>query len=85
MTYLPWTESFPWMIASHEVAFATPDGRTMARPQATLMIDDAVAYPWTGSGIALQAGVMFLLALRVRPRVTAQALAITTLAVVLCV
>ncbi|MGP3935209.1 sensor histidine kinase [Nonomuraea sp. KM88] len=73
MTYLPWSESFPWMITSHELANVRP------------VIHDAVAYPWTGSGIALQAGVMFLLALRVRPRVAAQALAITTLAVVLCV
>ncbi|WP_246064688.1 sensor histidine kinase [Nonomuraea longispora] len=73
LTYLPWTESFPWMIPAHEAAAVRP------------MDHLAVAYPWTGSGIALQAGVLFLLALRVRPRVAAEALTITTLTVALCV
>ncbi|MGW4410830.1 sensor histidine kinase [Nonomuraea sp. NPDC004702] len=46
---------------------------------------DPTAFPWTGSGVALQAGVLFLLALRVRPGVAVKALAITTLTVVVIV
>ncbi|MGW7053197.1 sensor histidine kinase [Streptomyces sp. NPDC054887] len=41
-------------------------------------------FPWTGAGIAAQAGVLFLLALRLRPRVAAEALAISLLAGLLC-
>ncbi|MFF2526998.1 sensor histidine kinase [Streptomyces liangshanensis] len=37
-------------------------------------------YPWTGEGMALQAGVLFLLALRVRPRVACEALVVSLLA-----
>ncbi|TDD00680.1 sensor histidine kinase [Nonomuraea deserti] len=73
MTYLPQSLTFPWMV--------DPGGTGVPRP----VHADAVAFPWTGSGVALQAGVLFLLALRVRPRVAAQALVITTLAMVWCV
>ncbi|MEU3187846.1 sensor histidine kinase [Streptomyces sp. NPDC006923] len=41
-------------------------------------------YPWTGPGIALQAGVLFLLALRARPRTAAEALVISVLAGLAC-
>ncbi|MGW1988686.1 sensor histidine kinase [Embleya sp. NPDC001921] len=37
-------------------------------------------YPWTGAGIAVHAGVLFLVALRSRPRVAAEVLLITVLA-----
>ncbi|MEX2982582.1 sensor histidine kinase [Streptomyces sp. C36] len=46
--------------------------------------DDGVGrdmlWPWSISGVALQTMLLFLLALRVRPRVAAEALAITVLA-----
>ncbi|MFI9051539.1 sensor histidine kinase [Streptomyces sp. NPDC053427] len=41
-------------------------------------------FPWTGSGLALQAGVLFLLALRVRPRIAFEALVITVLLGLFC-
>lgn len=76
MTYLPQSLSFPWMV---------PPERPWGPVSPRFLDADAVAFPWTGSGVALQAGVLFLLALRVRPRVAAEALAITTLAAVVCV
>ncbi|MEU8249884.1 histidine kinase [Nonomuraea sp. NPDC048916] len=76
MTYFPQSLTFPWMIHP-----GTPRGPALPRT----LYADGLAFPWTGSGIALQAGVLFLLALRVRPRVAAEALAITTLAAVACV
>lgn len=42
------------------------------------------AFPWNGVGIALQAGVLYLLALRVRPRIAVETLAITVLAGLVC-
>ncbi|MFI0714537.1 sensor histidine kinase [Streptomyces inhibens] len=41
-------------------------------------------FPFTGSGIVLQAAVLFLLALRVRPRAVVEALTISVLAGVAC-
>ncbi|WP_327233603.1 histidine kinase [Streptomyces sp. NBC_01317] len=41
-------------------------------------------YPWTSEGMTLQAGVLFLLALRVRPRAVFGALAISLLAGAAC-
>ncbi|MFF5273948.1 sensor histidine kinase [Streptomyces sp. NPDC000133] len=41
-------------------------------------------FPWTVSGLLLQCGVLFLLALRVRPRRSAGALVITLLAALSC-
>ncbi|TGA92778.1 sensor histidine kinase [Streptomyces palmae] len=38
-----------------------------------------VLYPWTGPGIAAQAGVLLLLALRVRPRAAISALSVSVL------
>ncbi|MYV52138.1 histidine kinase [Streptomyces sp. SID3212] len=43
-----------------------------------------VLFPWTGEGMALQAGVLFLLALRVRPRAAFGALVISLLAGAAC-
>ncbi|MGI5489436.1 sensor histidine kinase [Microtetraspora malaysiensis] len=43
-----------------------------------------VLFPWTGSGLALQAGVLLLLALRVRPRAAVEALVISILAGLAC-
>ncbi|WP_245765490.1 sensor histidine kinase [Nonomuraea jiangxiensis] len=71
-TYLQQSLSFPWMVNSSTSVMSV----VHASP---------VTFPWTGSGIALQAGVLFLLALRVRPRVAAASLAITTLVGVGCV
>ncbi|MEV4392753.1 sensor histidine kinase [Nonomuraea sp. NPDC049607] len=67
MVYVANDLSFPWTV--HPEAY---EGLpfSQARP---------LAFPWTGSGVALQAGVLFLLALRVRPRVAVKALAITAL------
>ncbi|TMR23432.1 sensor histidine kinase [Nonomuraea turkmeniaca] len=76
MTHLSQSDSFPWMVDS-----GTPRGPVPPR----ILYADVLAFPWTGSGVALQAGVLFLLALRVRPRVAAEALAITTLVGVVCV
>ncbi|WP_235618765.1 sensor histidine kinase [Embleya scabrispora] len=50
----------------------------LARPQGSQM------YPWTGSGIALHAAVLFVLALRMRPRIAAEALGISVLAGAVC-
>ncbi|MEV5557765.1 sensor histidine kinase [Nonomuraea wenchangensis] len=72
MTYLPQTLTFPWMVE--------PGARLPRFPHA-----DPVAFPWTGSGIFLHAGVLFLLALRVRPRAAAETLAISVLAAAACV
>lgn len=47
-------------------------------------INRDVLYPWTGPGIAVQAGVLLLLALRVRPRVAVEALTISVLAGLAC-
>ncbi|MFD3490392.1 sensor histidine kinase [Streptomyces sp. NPDC058690] len=41
-------------------------------------------FPWTVSGLLIQCGVLFLLALRVRPRRAAGALVITLLAALVC-
>ncbi|MDF6045745.1 sensor histidine kinase [Streptomyces sp. JH14] len=41
-------------------------------------------FPWTVSGLLLQSGVLFLLALRVRPRRSAGALVVTLLAALSC-
>ncbi|WP_285777439.1 sensor histidine kinase [Microtetraspora sp. NBRC 13810] len=43
-----------------------------------------VLFPWTSPGLALQAGVLFLLALRVRSRAAVEALVITVLAGLVC-
>ncbi|MFB7848325.1 MULTISPECIES: sensor histidine kinase [unclassified Streptomyces] len=51
----------------------------MVFPREGITVPDRVAFPWNGAGIAVQAGVLFLLALRVRPRITAEALTITVL------
>lgn len=42
------------------------------------------AYPWSGVGIAMQAWVLFLLALRVRPRIAVETLTITLLLGLAC-
>ncbi|MFD5190426.1 sensor histidine kinase [Streptomyces sp. NPDC058357] len=42
------------------------------------------AFPWSGVGIAMQAGVLYLLALRVRPRIAVETLVITVLAGLVC-
>lgn len=41
-------------------------------------------YPWTGSGIALHAATLFILALRMRPRIAAEALGISVLVGAVC-
>ncbi|MFE7619187.1 sensor histidine kinase [Streptomyces sp. NPDC057496] len=51
----------------------------MVFPREGITIPDHVAFPWNEANIAVQAGVLFLLALRVRPRITAEALTITML------
>ncbi|WP_405574076.1 histidine kinase [Streptomyces sp. NBC_01167] len=40
--------------------------------------------PWTGTALTVQAGVLFLLALRLRPRATAGALAVGVVVALLC-
>ncbi|MFF0768074.1 sensor histidine kinase [Nonomuraea wenchangensis] len=72
MTYLPQTLTFPWMVELGAPLPRFPEG-------------EPVAFPWTGSGIFLHAGVLFLLALRVRPRAAAEALAVSVLAAAACV
>ncbi|MFJ8311851.1 MULTISPECIES: sensor histidine kinase [unclassified Streptomyces] len=47
-------------------------------------VDPGAMYPWTGPGIPLQAGVLFLLALRHRPRVAVETLLISLGAGALC-
>ncbi|WP_405721206.1 sensor histidine kinase [Streptomyces sp. NBC_00046] len=42
------------------------------------------AYPWSGAGIAMHAGVLLLLALRVRPRIAVETLTITVLLGLAC-
>ncbi|MGW2629256.1 sensor histidine kinase, partial [Streptomyces chattanoogensis] len=42
------------------------------------------ALPWTGPELAVQAGVLFLLALRVRPRIAAEVLVLTALTNLVC-
>ncbi|MBN6054228.1 sensor histidine kinase [Nonomuraea sp. RK-328] len=43
-----------------------------------------VTWSWTAPGLAMEAGVLFLVALRVRPRVTAEVLTITVLLGAVC-
>ncbi|WP_228010618.1 sensor histidine kinase [Nonomuraea phyllanthi] len=76
LTYLGEAQIFPWMV---------PEAPLPGAPHPRYMINEVVAFPWTGSGMALQAGVLFLLALRVRPRVAVETLLITTLVAVMCV
>ncbi|QYC41010.1 Sensor histidine kinase LiaS [Nonomuraea coxensis DSM 45129] len=76
MTYLPQTLTFPWMVERE-----APGAPLMPR----ILYADPVAFPWTGSGIFLHAGVLFLLALRVRPRAAAETLAVSVLAAAACV
>ncbi|MFF2009623.1 sensor histidine kinase [Streptomyces sp. NPDC058195] len=45
---------------------------------------EPVAYPWNVTCVVMQAAVLFLLALRVRPRITAEALSITVLVGLAC-
>ncbi|WP_280715926.1 sensor histidine kinase [Kitasatospora sp. MAP5-34] len=49
-----------------------------------LPFDNGSPFPWTAAGIIVQALVLFLLALRVRPRIVAQALGINVLAGTFC-
>lgn len=48
------------------------------------VVNMSAAYPWTAWGIMLQAGVLFLLALRVRLRATITALVISVLVGLVC-
>ncbi|MGQ4398585.1 sensor histidine kinase [Streptomyces violaceoruber] len=48
-------------------------------------MDASVTLPWTVPGVALQAGVLFLLALRVRPRALATMLTINVLTALACI
>ncbi|MFI9597436.1 sensor histidine kinase [Nonomuraea sp. NPDC052265] len=73
MTYVSQQLSFPWTV--HPEAYE----------RLPFTYDNPLAFPWTGSGVALQSGVLFLLALRVRPRVAVEALAMTALTVVVIV
>jgi signal transduction histidine kinase len=41
-------------------------------------------FPWTGTGLALQAGVLFLVALRARPRIAVEALVISVVTGLAC-
>ncbi|MEU5544154.1 sensor histidine kinase [Streptomyces sioyaensis] len=47
-------------------------------------LPEQVGFPWTEPGILVQAATYFLLALRVRPRVAAEALGINVLAALCC-
>ncbi|WP_246126510.1 histidine kinase [Embleya hyalina] len=50
----------------------------LAKPRSPQM------YPWTGTGLALHAAALFVLALRMRPRIAAEALAISVLVGAVC-
>ncbi|MFD7068646.1 sensor histidine kinase [Streptomyces sp. NPDC059913] len=60
--------------APEEILFGAPP---FAGPEPSV-------YPWNATCVAVQAGVLFLLALRVRPRVAVEALAITALVGLAC-
>lgn len=47
-------------------------------------LDRDTLYPWTGEGMAFQAGVLFLLALRLRPRAAFAALTLSLLTGAVC-
>nr|WP_309235552.1 histidine kinase [Streptomyces sp. TRM64462] len=64
-----------WMVTLGVVAVALLAASSVHR--------DAL-FPWTGWGIAAQAGVLLLLALRVRPRAAAEALTLSIVAGGLC-
>ncbi|MCZ4118333.1 sensor histidine kinase [Streptomyces sp. H39-S7] len=59
---------------------------TIATTVAAAQADVAAStlFPWTGAGLVQQSLMLFLLALRVRPRVAAEALVISLLAGLLC-
>ncbi|GAA1524142.1 sensor histidine kinase [Streptomyces albidochromogenes] len=80
-----------WMVTTAMVVVAWLTGSQF--PRAALGIAEGVPgtqfswdplSPWTGSGIAAQAGVLFMLALRVRPRIAVEALTISLLAGLAC-
>ncbi|MEU7280723.1 sensor histidine kinase [Streptomyces sp. NPDC045431] len=74
-----------WWAATLVMAMAAQplaDGAVDPHPWApgALLPHAGVPYPWTSGGLGVQAGLLFLLALRVRLRAAAMALVITVLA-----
>ncbi|MEV8524744.1 sensor histidine kinase [Streptomyces sp. NPDC052000] len=65
--------------------WTTTSAMFVAAMWAQARVDPDAVYPWSGPGIALQAGVLFFVALRHRPRVAAETLAISLGAGVLAV
>ncbi|MFD4762857.1 sensor histidine kinase [Streptomyces sp. NPDC058439] len=63
------------------VPFAADSG---PGPFAAVPVPGGVTYPWDAVGIALQTVVLFLLALRVRPRIAVETLTITLLVGLAC-
>ncbi|MEV5277412.1 sensor histidine kinase [Streptomyces sp. NPDC052811] len=64
--------------------WATTSVMFVAAMWAEPRVDLDAVYPWSGPGVALQATVLFFVALRHRPRVAAETLAISLGAGVLC-
>lgn len=74
-----WWASMLVMVVVTPFAAASAPG-----PLAEVPVSGGLAYPWDAAGIALQTAVLFLLALRVRPRIAAETLTITLLVGLAC-
>ncbi|MFF2411899.1 histidine kinase [Streptomyces sp. NPDC058092] len=74
-----WWASLLVMVVVTPFAAASDPG-----PFAAVPVPGGVTYPWDAAGIALQTVVLFLLALRVRPRIAAETLTITLLVGLAC-
>ncbi|ARF59863.1 sensor histidine kinase [Streptomyces gilvosporeus] len=69
-----------WWASTVSMAAATVVAAVSATPRPFPPFALTDAQPWAGPQLTLQAGVLFLLALRVRPRIAAETLALTVLA-----
>ena len=59
-------------------------GKTVAMALAERPAIATTVYPWSGDGLVVEAVVLFLLALRTRPRIAAEALVLTVLVCLVC-
>ncbi|MFE7351759.1 sensor histidine kinase [Streptomyces sp. NPDC057543] len=74
-----WWASLLVMVVVTPFAAASTPG-----PVAAVAVPGGMTYPWDAAGIVLQTAVLFLLALRVRPRIAAETLTITLLVGLAC-
>ncbi|MEE1805899.1 histidine kinase [Streptomyces sp. BE133] len=72
-----------WWVSMLVTVVITPFAKASG-PGGMMFLWSGAGIAWSGAGIALQAGVLFLLALRVRPRIAAETLTISVVAGLAC-